>query len=138
MSKSPDFTTMAYDVDFPKPSFAEWQAAVEKSTGKTLEQLVSATMELIDVKPLYTEEDLKGLKHLGYTAGVPPFLRGPYPTMYVAQPWTGRAGRSAATRRRQLGSVRRGHGAGQAGGAASGRRRHSVGSSAASRLADVF
>ena len=88
MSKSPDFTTMAYDVDFPKPSFAEWQAAVEASTGKSLDQLVSATMELINVKPLYTQEDIKELKHLGYTAGVPPFLRGPYPTMYVAQPWT--------------------------------------------------
>jgi methylmalonyl-CoA mutase len=54
MSKSPDFTTMAYGADFPKPSFAEWQAQVEKTTGKTLEQLVSATMEHIDVKPLYT------------------------------------------------------------------------------------
>ena len=88
MSKSPDFTTMAYGVDFPKPSFAEWKTTVEKATGKTLDQLVSATMEQIDVKPLYTHDDIKDLKHLGYVAGVPPFLRGPYPAMYVTQPWT--------------------------------------------------
>jgi methylmalonyl-CoA mutase len=61
---------------------------VEKATGKTLEQLVSATMEHIDVKPLYTRDDIKDLQHLGYVAGVPPFLRGPYPAMYVTQPWT--------------------------------------------------
>ena len=61
---------------------------MEKATGKTLEQLVSATMEQIDIKPLYTQADIKDLKHLGYVAGVPPFLRGPYPAMYVTKPWT--------------------------------------------------
>ena len=49
MSQSPDFTTMAYGVNFAKPSFADWKASVEKASGKTLEQLVSATMEQIDV-----------------------------------------------------------------------------------------
>jgi len=88
MSMTPDFTTMDYGVEFPKPSFAEWQAAVEKATGKTLDQLVSLTMEQIDVKPLYTQADTRDLQHLGYVAGVPPFLRGPYPAMYVTQPWT--------------------------------------------------
>ena len=54
MSQSPDFTTMAYGVNFAKPSFADWKASVEKASGKTLEQLVSATMEQIDVCLLYT------------------------------------------------------------------------------------
>ena len=46
------------------------------------------TPEGIDVKALYTEADLEGLYHLGTWPGLPPFLRGPYPTMYVNQPWT--------------------------------------------------
>ena len=46
------------------------------------------TPEHIQVNPLYTKNDLKGLEHLDYAAGVPPFLRGPYSTMYVMKPWT--------------------------------------------------
>ncbi len=46
------------------------------------------TLEQIPVKPVYTRDDLSGLKHLDYAAGVPPFLRGPYSTMYVIRPWT--------------------------------------------------
>ena len=44
--------------------------------------------ELIAVKSFYTQADLKGLEHLEYAAGIPPFLRGPYSTMYVMHPWT--------------------------------------------------
>ncbi|MCK4569423.1 MAG: methylmalonyl-CoA mutase, partial [Bacteroidales bacterium] len=47
-----------------------------------------ATPEKINVKPVYTEADLKGMEHLHYAAGLPPFLRGPYSTMYVMRPWT--------------------------------------------------
>jgi methylmalonyl-CoA mutase len=46
------------------------------------------TPELIPVKPVYTKEDLEGMEHLEYAAGIAPFLRGPYSTMYVMQPWT--------------------------------------------------
>jgi len=46
------------------------------------------TAEQIPVKPVYGESDLDGLKHLEYAAGLPPFLRGPYATMYVMRPWT--------------------------------------------------
>ncbi|MDO9510273.1 MAG: methylmalonyl-CoA mutase [Bacteroidales bacterium] len=46
------------------------------------------TPELIPVKPVYTKDDLIGMEHLGYAAGLPPFLRGPYSTMYVMRPWT--------------------------------------------------
>ncbi|MBK9292081.1 MAG: methylmalonyl-CoA mutase [Bacteroidetes bacterium] len=46
------------------------------------------TPEHIMVKPVYTANDLKGAEHLHYAAGIPPFLRGPYSTMYVMQPWT--------------------------------------------------
>ena len=46
------------------------------------------TPELIDVKPVYTKEDLEGMEHLNYASGIPPFLRGPYSAMYPLRPWT--------------------------------------------------
>ena len=44
------------------------------------------TPELIPVKPAYTAEDLKGMEHLDYVAGIPPYLRGPYSAMYPLRP----------------------------------------------------
>ena len=46
------------------------------------------TPEKIVVKTNYSEKDLEGMEHLNYAAGVAPFLRGPYSTMYVQKPWT--------------------------------------------------
>jgi methylmalonyl-CoA mutase len=46
------------------------------------------TPEQIQVKPVYTKEDLEGMEHLHYAAGIPPFLRGPYSGMYAMRPWT--------------------------------------------------
>ncbi len=85
---TPDFTKLAYRDDAAAPDLAQWRALAEQEAGQPLENLVWRTMEQIDVKPLYTAADLEGLEHLGFTAGIPPYLRGPYPTMYVTQPWT--------------------------------------------------
>lgn len=46
------------------------------------------TAEHIGVKNMYSQDDLTGMEHLNYAAGLPPYLRGPYSTMYVMQPWT--------------------------------------------------
>ncbi|TSA32999.1 MAG: methylmalonyl-CoA mutase [Porphyromonadaceae bacterium] len=46
------------------------------------------TPEQIPVKPKYSADDLANMEHLNYAAGLPPYLRGPYSTMYVMQPWT--------------------------------------------------
>ena len=46
------------------------------------------TPEQIPVKSVYDKQDLEGLEHLGYAAGIPPFLRGPYSGMYPMRPWT--------------------------------------------------
>jgi len=46
------------------------------------------TAEGIPIKPVYTAADLEGMEHLNYAAGIPPFLRGPYSTMFVTKPWT--------------------------------------------------
>lgn len=49
---------------------------------------VFETAEGIDIKSVYQEKDIEGLAHLNFSAGIPPFLRGPYATMYVQRPWT--------------------------------------------------
>ncbi|MEK5487304.1 methylmalonyl-CoA mutase [Lysinibacillus sp. FSL M8-0355] len=46
------------------------------------------TNEGIEIKDIYTKEDIKDVKHLNDVAGIAPNTRGPYPTMYVARPWT--------------------------------------------------
>ena len=46
------------------------------------------TLEGIDIKALHTAADTAGLDHLGFAAGIPPYLRGPYPAMYALRPWT--------------------------------------------------
>jgi len=74
------------DIDYRKPrisgmTFREW----EEQTGI---QKDWHTPEQIPVKPVYGESDLEGMEHLNYAAGLPPFLRGPYSTMYVMSPWT--------------------------------------------------
>ncbi|MGB3345573.1 MAG: methylmalonyl-CoA mutase [Aequorivita sp.] len=46
------------------------------------------TSEEIEIKKRYTKEDIEGLHHLNFVAGIAPFLRGPYSTMYVRRPWT--------------------------------------------------
>ncbi len=46
------------------------------------------TQEQIDIKSTFTRDDIKKFNHLDYAAGIPPYLRGPYSTMYVQRPWT--------------------------------------------------
>ncbi len=46
------------------------------------------TPEQIDVKPEFSKSDIENFEHLDYAAGIPPFLRGPYSTMYALRPWT--------------------------------------------------
>ncbi|HNQ67064.1 MAG TPA: methylmalonyl-CoA mutase [Bacteroidales bacterium] len=73
------------------------------------------TAEQIPVKPLYSEEDLKNMEHLDYAAGVPPYLRGPYSTMYVMQPWTIRQYAGFSTAEESNAFYRRNLAAGQKG-----------------------
>jgi methylmalonyl-CoA mutase len=115
MSKTPDFTTMDYAMDSPASGFDQWRAAVEQSSGLSLDALVAKTMEQIDIKPLYTREDIAGLQHLGYVAGIPPYLRGPYPAMYVMRPWTVRQYAGFSTAEESNAFYRRNLAAGQMG-----------------------
>ena len=73
------------------------------------------TAEQIEVKNHYTNEDSKDLKHLDYAAGVAPFLRGPYATMYVMRPWTIRQYAGFSTAEESNAFYRRNLAAGQKG-----------------------
>ncbi|EPG66129.1 methylmalonyl-CoA mutase [Leptospira wolffii] len=80
-----------------------------------LEDTVWNTPEKIPVKPVYVPEDAKNLEHLDYAAGIPPFLRGPYSTMYVQQPWTIRQYAGFSTAEESNAFYRRNLAAGQKG-----------------------
>jgi methylmalonyl-CoA mutase len=73
------------------------------------------TPEEIPVKPLYTAADLGGVDHLDTLPGLPPFLRGPYPTMYALRPWTVRQYAGFSTARDSNAFYRRNLAAGQMG-----------------------
>ncbi len=70
------------------PDFAKVERQGAAGAAVSVDAPAWTTPEGIDVKALYTESDLEGLDHLGTWPGLPPYLRGPYPTMYVNQPWT--------------------------------------------------
>ncbi|GAB1473005.1 methylmalonyl-CoA mutase [Bacteroidota bacterium] len=73
------------------------------------------TPELIGIKGTYNASDLEGLEHLNYAAGIPPFLRGPYSTMYVMNPWTIRQYAGFSTAEESNAFYRRNLAAGQKG-----------------------
>ena len=88
MKTFPDFTKVAFDATPEPVTFEQWQIRFEKETGKSLEEWVCKTLEQIELQPLYTAEALKTCEHLESMPGLPPFLRGPYGSMYVSRPWT--------------------------------------------------
>lgn len=73
------------------------------------------TAEGINIKPSFTEKDIESAEHLHFSAGIPPFLRGPYSTMYVTQPWTIRQYAGFSTAEESNAFYRRNLGAGQKG-----------------------
>ena len=73
------------------------------------------TPEDILVRPSYTKEELLGMEHLRYAAGLPPYLRGPYPSMYLTHPWTIRQYAGFSTAEESNAFYRRNLAAGQKG-----------------------
>ncbi len=88
MASGPDFTTIDLGGNDAGPDAARWTAEFEAAVGGPPSDAVWHTPEGIDVPPLYTAADIEGLDAIHGFPGHPPFLRGPYPTMYVNQPWT--------------------------------------------------
>jgi len=102
--KKPDFTS----IDFELP-------AQQEAARSTEAQTAWLTPEQIAIQSFYTADDLRTLEHLEYAAGVPPFLRGPYSTVYVTQPWTIRQYAGFSTAEESNAFYRRALAAGQRG-----------------------
>ena len=104
----PDFKNINIKEAAPQPNAGEWVAdnKIEKNW---------VTPEQIPVKPAYTKEDLEGMEHLSYAAGLPPFLRGPYSAMYAMRPWTIRQYAGFSTAEESNAFYRRNLAAGQKG-----------------------
>ena len=90
-------------------------AATECCTKKTAPKEDWLTAERIPVKADYAACDLEGMEHLNYAAGIAPFLRGPYSTMYVMRPWTIRQYAGFSTAEESNAFYRRNLAAGQKG-----------------------
>lgn len=102
----PDFSKITYkDIQDSKP--------VVKHRSDKQQSWISA--EKIKVKPVYSADDVKDVEHLDYASGIPPFLRGPYSTMYVMRPWTVRQYAGFSTAEESNAFYRRNLAAGQKG-----------------------
>ena len=106
-----------------KPNFKDINIKASEKAPMTAEEWEKAnhiaknwtTPELIPVKPVYTAEDLKGMEHLNYVSGIPPYLRGPYSAMYPLRPWTIRQYAGFSTAEESNAFYRRNLAAGQKG-----------------------
>ncbi len=82
----PDFTTLKLSLD---PSQQNANISQTENIAELRKKLGNwESPEQITIEPFYTKDDLKSCEHLNYTAGISPFLRGPYASMYVSRPWT--------------------------------------------------
>jgi len=101
----PDFSRI--DLEPPPPSSAPPPADDQPTVWRTPEQ--------IPIKHFYTADDLHAMEHLEYAAGVAPYLRGPYSTMYAMRPWTIRQYAGFSTAEESNAFYRRNLAAGQKG-----------------------
>ena len=84
----PDFSSIPFRPNLKSRSFAEWERSYETETGLKVNDRIWDTPEGIPVRPLYGANDRNSLDFPDSYPGFEPYLRGPYPTMYVNQPWT--------------------------------------------------
>ena len=116
MSRIPDFSKLPLQAP-AKGDRRSWEEAALKAApgAKATAELDWRTQERIDVSPLYTAADLAACEHLDFAAGLPPFLRGPYATMYTMRPWTVRQYAGFSTAEESNAFYRRNLAAGQMG-----------------------
>ncbi len=88
MERKVDFTNIPFQRTGDTVSEQQWKQAIEEKLQTSIDDLFFQTNEQISLKPLYTKKDIEGFDFLDYMPGIPPYLRGPYPTMYVVRPWT--------------------------------------------------
>ena len=105
----PDFSKVSHKTSAKtKQNFQEWCKENHIDFNRM-------TAEQIPCKPVYGKDDLEGMEHLNYAAGIAPYLRGPYSTMYVMRPWTIRQYAGFSTAEESNAFYRRNIAAGQKG-----------------------
>ncbi|MDM8548915.1 methylmalonyl-CoA mutase [Desulfobacterales bacterium HSG2] len=98
------------------PELEKWnELATKLLKGKSPDKLNWKTPEGIEVKPLYTAEDIEGMEHVNTLPGMPPYVRGPMATMYAGRPWTIRQYAGFSTAKESNAFYRRNLAAGQKG-----------------------
>ncbi len=110
----PDFSDVDLGDGAPASTFDDWATEARK-TASDSDDLTWETPEGIGVNALYGERDVDGVDFLETHPGLPPFVRGPYPTMYVNQPWTVRQYAGFSTAAESNAFYRRNLAAGQKG-----------------------
>lgn len=84
----PNFSTIHPAKAKQQGSAEAWKKEAEVAIGQSIDDLLFETNEQIKVKSLYVKEDNQNLEHMESVAGIAPYTRGPYPSMYVNRPWT--------------------------------------------------
>ncbi len=97
------------------PRSSEFKVTKAANAQEQKEPALWETPEHIPVKPFYTKDDLQKMEHLNFAAGFPPFLRGPYTSMFVTRPWTIRQYAGFSTAEESNAFYRRNLAAGQKG-----------------------
>src|SRR5512135_1115217 len=115
MKTFPDFTKIAFEAAPAPVTYDQWCARFQAEMGRSVEDWAFKTLEQIDLQPLYTAKDLESCEHLDTYPGLPPFLRGPYGSMYVSRPWTVRQYAGFSTAEESNAFYRRNIAAGQQG-----------------------
>ncbi|EOQ95061.1 methylmalonyl-CoA mutase [Leptospira wolbachii serovar Codice str. CDC] len=98
-----------------KPNFAKLPLSFGSNKPDPKAISLWQTAEGISIQSRYAKTDLEGMEHLNYAAGIPPYLRGPYSTMYVNKPWTVRQYAGFSTAEESNAFYRRNLAAGQKG-----------------------
>jgi len=99
-----------------RPDFSKIDFQFKQPENRAVDETIQwTTAEAIKVKPVYSEEAIDGLSHLGFVAGIPPYLRGPYGSMYAIRPWTIRQYAGFSTAEKSNAFYRRNLAAGQKG-----------------------
>jgi methylmalonyl-CoA mutase len=93
MSKFPNFSDIPlfnkeHEKKIHSKTYKKWLRHAEDDTEEKLETFDYETPEGIKIKPLYVQKNLEEVDHLDTFPGIAPFVRGPYPTMYLTRPWT--------------------------------------------------
>src|SRR3954471_9348990 len=87
MNSKPDFKKVKL-ATLKQGSEDDWKKQVAEEISRSIDELLFEKNEGISMKALYTEKDYENVQHLNDRPGLPPYTRGPYPTMYVNKPWT--------------------------------------------------